>query len=181
MAGPTAGRPLDLTSFDPDRLYRRVGVDPRTGCWLWFGSKNTSGYGVVGIGDARNGYTHRVAYTLFVGPIPAGLTIDHLCRNRACCNPEHLEAVEQGDNVRRSPRANRTTCRKGHPLVLTERTGRGNRQVWRSCPTCQRQANALRSDAARILGLTQRQYLRQYGGAVSTARAIVASAASGAA
>src|SRR5579875_211929 len=70
-------------------------------CWLWTGAVTSSGYGSVGhSGRARS--THRLAYELLTGDIPSGLTIDHLCRNKLCCNPKHLEPVTIGENVRRS-------------------------------------------------------------------------------
>jgi hypothetical protein len=94
------------------RLLRRVVVDtqgPRpvdnSPCWIWQGS-GCHGYGNMGSGGraGQNGHTvptHRVAYELWFGPIPAGLDIDHLCRNHACCNPAHLEAVTRSVNLRR--------------------------------------------------------------------------------
>ena len=71
--------------------------DP-TDCWEWKGSTQWGGYGSLWPGLKA----HRVAYELFVGPIPHGLTIDHLCYKRACVNPAHLEAVTLSENVRRA-------------------------------------------------------------------------------
>ncbi|OZC59327.1 hypothetical protein CH276_22515 [Rhodococcus sp. 06-470-2] len=85
-------------------------------CWEWQGATSNRGYGQVG----RNGKTcstHVVAYVELVGPIPDGLQIDHLCRNRKCCNPEHLEPVTGRVNCSRSIQATKIRCHKGHPLA----------------------------------------------------------------
>ena len=71
------------------------------GCWLWMGCLR-NGYGVLMVSKKAE-YAHRLSYERFRGSIPAGLDIDHLCRNRACVNPDHLEPVTRGENVRRSP------------------------------------------------------------------------------
>lgn len=76
-------------------------------CWLWQGNLNKAGYGQAyvpqkfGPTGSKLPRIHRVAYQLLVGPIPKGLVIDHLCRNRSCCNPIHLEPVTLGENTRR--------------------------------------------------------------------------------
>lgn len=84
----------------PDRFWRKVQKTP--GCWRWTGAIQSAGYGSIGLGEGRVGSAHRVAYELLVGPIPPGLTIDHLCRNTWCVNPAHLEAVTHQENVRRA-------------------------------------------------------------------------------
>lgn len=81
------------------RLYERVDRRP-AGCWLWTGTIAPNGYGYFAI-KGRSQQAHRVAYELLVGPIPDGLDLDHLCRVRACVNPDHLEPVTRSENNRR--------------------------------------------------------------------------------
>jgi hypothetical protein len=81
-----------------ERMWPRV--DKTDSCWNWTGAVSTAGYGQIRFGKVL--YTHRVSYEALVGPIPDGLELDHLCRNRRCCNPDHLEAVEPAENQRRA-------------------------------------------------------------------------------
>lgn len=120
----------------PSRLLRRVEIDAN-GCWVWQGTLQPNGYGMISLGGRGDGigYIHRVSYTLFVGPIPEGLVIDHLCRNRACCNPEHLEPVTQLENTHRGiGHGSETHCPQGHPYdeanTIHRRDGR------RRCRAC---------------------------------------------
>ena len=79
--------------------------DEDTGCINWYGDINRNGYGTrrsLSTGRRRRVMIHRLAYEWRVGPIPEGLEVDHLCNNRRCCNPEHLEAVTRRENLRRS-------------------------------------------------------------------------------
>ena len=110
---------------DAARFRSYVAVD-EGGCWIWTGGKTANGYGQFSFnvegGSRQHWYTHRWSYTQNVGPIPAGMQIDHLCRVRACCNPAHLEAVTQTTNILRgeSPyakRARQTHCKRGHELA----------------------------------------------------------------
>lgn len=80
-------------------------------CRLWTGTLDSDGYGRASAGRLA----HRVTYELEVGPIPPGLEIDHLCRNRACVNPDHMEIVTHAINMARSSTATKTECINGHP------------------------------------------------------------------
>lgn len=115
-------------------------VTNSNGCWEWVGSRSTGGYGRVGWGNRRV-QAHRVIYEVLVGSIPQGLQLDHLCRNRGCVNPAHLEPVTQSENQRRglrsALRALPSECSRGHALAgpnlrITPRGGR-------RCRTCHRE------------------------------------------
>lgn len=91
---------------EADRFWSKVWRDPRPdGCWLWLGAPNADGYGHfrrrLGPGHYRMVRAHRHAYELLVGPIPEGLTLDHLCGHPLCVRPAHLEPVTNSENVRR--------------------------------------------------------------------------------
>lgn len=79
-------------------------------CWVWNGRKIWGGYGLT-YWHSIQWLVHRVSYTIRVGPIPEGLTLDHLCRNRACLRPSHLEPVTNLENVRRGARFRREHAR----------------------------------------------------------------------
>lgn len=87
----------------PARMAAKITVD-EAGCWLWTGWMDRDGYGRTWTSDGTKPRTHRVSYEQLVGPIPDGFQIDHLCRVRACCNPEHLEAVTREENNMRAAR-----------------------------------------------------------------------------
>jgi hypothetical protein len=123
-------------------------VDRSGECWLWLGAKAINGYGRFG---ARPSWAaHRWAYTFTRGPIPDGLTLDHLCRNLLCVRPDHLEAVTDRVNILRgtgpaAANATKTHCKRGHPLsgpnlYIRQSTGRykHNGQTERVCRACKR-------------------------------------------
>jgi hypothetical protein len=107
---------------------------------MWTGAIDAGGYGRINV-EGQSAYAHRVSYELHVGAIPAGLTLDHLCRNTPCCNPAHLEPVTQGENTLRgeSPWAKRkrqTHCVNGHEFTPENTYIR--REGWRQCIACNR-------------------------------------------
>lgn len=130
----------------PQRIRETVTID-ENGCWVW-PYTTPKGYAVAFFGSRIDGTykarpVHRVSYEAFVGPIPEGLQLDHLCRNRACCNPEHLEPVTNAENQRRA-QAVRTTCRNGHPKTPENRYvfPDGKRSRCRLCRAEQKRAAA---------------------------------------
>lgn len=138
-----------------DRLMSKVVHDPETGCWLWQGTKTLAGYGQMRVAGVRM-YTHRISYELNVGPIPAGLELDHLCSVRECCNPDHLDPVTHAVNVARGERPTRTHCLHGHEysgrnLVFNSTNG------YRACRQCDidSQRRKRQREAASRVAITQ--------------------------
>lgn len=126
-----------------DRFNRHWRLNESSGCWEWTGCLSSTGYGSFGPGiNGKKGKTasaHRWSYEHHKGSIPPGLELDHLCRNRKCVNPEHLEAVTRKTNTLRGEsmagrHAKQTACIHGHPFneANTYRPPRGGRM----CRTC---------------------------------------------
>lgn len=100
------------------RLWPKLDVGHPLGCWTWTGTTTAAGYGQITERDgprSRRLYTHRVSYEALVSPIPDGLVIDHLCRNTLCANPDHLEPVTRGENLRRGIGADLSRRRASAP------------------------------------------------------------------
>ena len=95
-------RPYKPVSVSPaEWLFTRVDTRPEPeACWIWPGSQNGDGYGKLSV-NGKIVSAHRFAYEVCVGPIPDGLTIDHLCVNRLCIRPSHLEVVTRTENLKR--------------------------------------------------------------------------------
>ena len=126
-----------------DRFWERVIIKP-SGCWDWQGFLD-NGYGFFQV-NSRNIRPHRFSFTYFTGiDIPKGLDLDHLCRNRRCVNPTHLEIVTRKENLRRgSPLYLFGTCSKGHTLTSDNIYWRHDRQGRWNCLQCRREARARR-------------------------------------
>lgn len=127
-----------------DRVLERISVHP-LGCWEFQGALTERGYGVIQLGRGKGtAKAHRVVYEDFLGPIPEGLTLDHLCFNPRCVNPAHLEPVTRSENTLRQwaagradpGRSNRlkTRCPQGHPYDRANtRVSRSGRRCCRAC------------------------------------------------
>lgn len=111
-------------------LLERTGPSSPAGCWPWLGHIDGRGYARLG---ARQAY--RVAYELEHGPIPLGMTVDHLCYQPACVNPEHLRLLTREDNARLQRSASKTHCVNGHPYddANTYRRSNGRQRDCRAC------------------------------------------------
>lgn len=119
-------------------------VQKSDGCWSWSGANNGNGYGRF-YSEGTRIYAHRVAYEALVGTVPAGMELDHLCRNRGCVNPAHLEPVTHRENTLRghtvaAVKARQTHCVHGHQFdaanTLTLHDGT------RRCRPCSRRRKA---------------------------------------
>ena len=139
---------VDYTSMKQKDKERFMSKISKNVCWNWLGADNGAGYGEFHY-EGRSERAHRVSYELHVGPIPKGLVTDHLCRNRRCVNPDHLEVVSLVENSLRGEgvgaKASRQThCIHGHPL-----TGKNvrymkspNGRAWRKCLACAKRRQA---------------------------------------
>lgn len=132
---------MELTDGQLARFLAKIEVSHD--CWQWTAAKNSTGYAVwTPCGGAKQVYSHRLAYELFVGPIPSGLQLDHLCRNRSCVNPAHLDPVDGRINILRGSgpaalNAIKTHCKHGHPF--DEENTRWGKNGERACKECGRQ------------------------------------------
>lgn len=146
-----------------ERLWSNV-TKEADGCWIWMGKeKNQWGHGSMRVEGRKIG-THRFAYELFVGAIPSGLELDHLCRRPSCVNPAHLEPVSRRENTLRGTavtalNARKTHCSNGHeftPDNIYARKGTAHPQ--RMCRECSRNRLRLVRSARKLArGTVERQ------------------------
>lgn len=124
----------------PAYLTQRYQVNG-SACWSWTGATQSKGYGSLTDGNGSTVLAHRAVWEWIYGPIPDGMTVDHLCRNKLCGNPDHLDLATAAENARRSNAAV-TACPRGH-AYSEDNTGRGSRGS-RYCLTCAREAKRLK-------------------------------------
>lgn len=135
----------------PERIANKIQVDQQSNCWRWASVKNSRGYGRVWL-NGKVQLTHRAVYSMLIGEIQSGLTLDHICRVVDCCNPAHLEPVSHRENVRRgigptAINAAKTHCLRGHALEGDNLDSCHLKRGQRNCRTCK---NSIRRERAAI-------------------------------
>ena len=132
---------MQFSQSDRARLFKHrkieAGPEPTT-CWLWTAAERGNGYGAYRL-KGKSHLVHRIAYLMFRGPIPSNLNLDHLCHNRRCFNPDHLEPVTQQENLSRglgNDNSRKQTCLNGHPFNRVYQTPDGS--IKRLCDRCHR-------------------------------------------
>ena len=137
------GDPNKVDNFyreDEKRFLSHVKIID-SGCWEWQGRISNKGYAHF-FWDKSTKNAHRFSYKQYVGPLTKGLQIDHLCRNKTCVNPSHLEQVTQQVNISRIPRHTKTHCKKGHEY--TPENSYFYKETKRCCRICLRLKNQKR-------------------------------------
>lgn len=158
---------VDPTLVEIERLMSKISINEETDCWNWTACIDAGGYGRVGYRN-RQESAHRIFYAWKAGPIPRGKgkdipQLDHLCRNRRCCNPKHLELVSHRENILRgdSPSAHharKTYCKRGHRLPKEFNYFKPSGQGVRVCRICAYEHDPERQEAKR-----RARYIREHG------------------
>ena len=131
-----------MLEIDPKDIIRFVDKIHKTdGCWIWKASLTNKGYGRFNLKNYKGQAAHRISYELFIGDIPKGLQLDHLCRNRLCVNPDHLEPVTRKENILRGVGFSAINARKIHCPYEHEYEIKNNRGD-RVCMICKRYNDA---------------------------------------
>lgn len=145
--------PASYTAKDLARAFSGAFTPSANGCLEWTRYRNRDGYGIVNYGR-KSHLAHRAFYQMMIGPIPAGATLDHLCRNRCCINPAHLEPVSPVENVMRGEgfaarNARKTHCVHGHPFSAENTYWEGRKRHCQTCKTLTNRRHSAARSAAR--------------------------------
>ncbi len=124
-----------------ERFWSKIEINQETECWEWIGAHQARGYGMFNVSYIKTKRAHRIAYEHYIGPIPDGLEIDHLCRNHCCVNPEHLEPVTHLENTQRgiagevttARQRSKTHCPYGHEYTMDNIYWEDGKRHCRSC------------------------------------------------
>jgi hypothetical protein len=122
----------------PPRFWSHI-VEASNGCWEWTAGRFRNGYAHSSLKGAPSDLAHRVTYVTLVASVPEKLCLDHLCRNRICVNPAHLEVVSPKENIRRAPHFHPAHCKHGHeytPNNTWTHARKGDGRIIRMCRIC---------------------------------------------